>query len=184
MRSIAPIVFNSRAIRGVRKSAARRAAQSTGGADGVGSMLSLFGRSARPVLSWVKAREVRRAKLAPTNRPSEMRTFLLLFLPALALAVLAAHFYRAASWPLVLACLLLIGLLAWPRRWAARLVTVGLAAGAVEWLWTAVVLVQQRIALGQPWTRLALILGAVALLTAGSAILLHRPRLRAWFARA
>jgi hypothetical protein len=105
----------------------------------------------------------------------------LLFAPGLALALLAAHFYRAGSWPLVLACLVLVSLLAWPRAWVARLVQVGLLAGAAQWLWAAFGFVQQRLALGQPWLRLALILGSVALLTAASALVFRHPRLRQRF---
>ncbi len=105
-------------------------------------------------------------------------TLLLLLPPALALAVLGAHFYRAASWPLLLASVALIGLLAVPRAWAARLVQACLLAGALEWAWTAFVFVQERIALGRPWTRLAVILAVVALLTAAAALVFRHGRLR------
>jgi hypothetical protein len=106
---------------------------------------------------------------------------MLLFAPGLALVVLGAHFYRAGSWPLTLGCLLLVALLAWPRAWVVRLVQVCLVAGAIEWLWTAFGYVQQRIASGQPWMRLALILGAVAVLTAASALVFRCQRLRVRF---
>lgn len=105
----------------------------------------------------------------------------LLFAPGLALALLAAHFYRAGSAPLVLGCLVLVALLAWPRAWVARLVRLSLLSGAVQWAWTTFGLVQQRLALGQPWVRLALILGSVALLTAASALVFRHPRLRQRF---
>jgi hypothetical protein len=111
-----------------------------------------------------------------------MRALLLLW-PALALILLGAHFYRAAAWPLMLLCLALVALLAWPRAWAARLVQGALVLGAAEWLWTAAVLVQQRQALGQPWLRMALILGAVALFTAGAALAFRHAGLRARFFR-
>ena len=107
---------------------------------------------------------------------------LLLIVPGFALALLGAHFYRAGLWPLMLACLVLVALLAWPRAWVARLVQVCLVAGAMEWVWAAYGYVQQRIALGQPWARLALILGAVALLTAGAALMFRSERLRKRFA--
>lgn len=106
---------------------------------------------------------------------------ILLLLPLLALGLLGAHFYRAAWWPLVWACALLALSLAWPRAWVARLVQAALVLGAAEWLWTAFVLVQQRQALGQPWLRLALILAAVALFTAGSALVFRHAALRARF---
>ena len=103
----------------------------------------------------------------------------LLLLPALALSLLGAHFYRASAWPLVLACGVVVVLLAWPRRWVARLVQVALLLGAAEWLWTAYLLVQQRLALGQPWQRMALILCAVAAFTAASALVFRSAALRA-----
>lgn len=106
----------------------------------------------------------------------------LLLLPALALTLLGAHFYRAAAWPLVGLCvvllLLLVVQLARPRAGSARLVQVALVLGALEWLWTAFLLVQQRLALGQPWLRLALILGAVAVFTAASALVFRSAALR------
>ena len=98
--------------------------------------------------------------------------------PALALALLAAHFYRASAWPLMAASVVLIGLLACRCNWATVLVQIGLAAGTLEWLRTAYVLVQQRIAFGQPWGRLALILTLVALFTAISALVFRSERLR------
>lgn len=103
---------------------------------------------------------------------------LLLFAPALSLAVLAAHFYRAGTWWLAIACVVLVTLLAVPRAWAARLVRACLLAGAAEWVWTVFTLAHQRVALGQPWMRLVVILGAVALLTAASALVFRNARLR------
>lgn len=103
----------------------------------------------------------------------------LLILPILALGLLGAHFYRAAAWPLAALCVLLVLLLAWPRPWAARVVQAALVLGSLEWLWTLVLLVQQRAALGQPWLRLSLILGAVAVFTAGAALVFRHRRLRA-----
>ena len=106
----------------------------------------------------------------------------LLIAPASALVLLGAHFYRAGLWPLMLACLVLIALLAWRRAWVARLVQGCLVIGAIVWVWTAYTFVQQRIAFGQPWTRLALILGTVAVLTAAAALVFRHKRLRARFA--
>ena len=105
-------------------------------------------------------------------------TILLLLAPSLSLALLSAHFYRDGAWLLALLCAALVMLLAWRRAWVPRLLQVALALGCVEWAWTTSVLVQQRMALGRPWSRLALILGAVALFTAASAVLLSHPRVR------
>jgi len=104
-------------------------------------------------------------------------TVLRLLPPALAALVLAAHFYRAGNLVLAGAALVLVGLLFVPRAWAARVVQVGLVAGAVEWLLTLWRLVEMRQAMGQPYARLAAILAVVALFTALSA-LSFRPRAR------
>ena len=53
--------------------------------------------------------------------------------------------------------------------------------GAAEWLLTAYLLVQQRLALGLPWQRMALILCAVAVFTAASALVFRSAALRARF---
>lgn len=104
----------------------------------------------------------------------------LLLAPGLALTVLAAHFYRAGAWAGVGAALLALGLmLVLRRRWVPALLQLCLLAATLEWLWTAFMLAQQRMALGAPWQRMALILGAVALLTAASAAVFRHRRLRA-----
>ena len=74
--------------------------------------------------------------------------------------------------------LALAGLLAVPRPWAARAVQAGLALAALEWLRTAALLVARRQATGAPYTRLALILGAVAAVTALSLLAFRSARLR------
>lgn len=101
--------------------------------------------------------------------------------PALAAIVLAAHFYRAGN--LVLAGLAAgLGALLFVRRaWAARVVHLGLALGAIEWTLTLVRLVAARQAMGQPYARMAAILGAVALLTAMSGLVFRSRDLRRWF---
>ena len=106
-----------------------------------------------------------------------MTTSLLLLPPVLSLAVLAAHFWRAANWPLALASVALVALLALPRAWVARAVQLALLLAAAEWLWTALMFVQQRLAFDRPWLRLALILGGVALFSAASALVFRHPGL-------
>lgn len=107
----------------------------------------------------------------------------LLILPTLALALLGAHFYRAGTWPAVGVCVaLVILLLLWRRPWVPRLLQAGLALGTLEWLWTTVLLAQQRLALGQPWQRMAMILLAVAVFTAASALVLNQRRVRQRYA--
>jgi hypothetical protein len=95
---------------------------------------------------------------------------LLTLLPAVAGLLLAAHFYRAGSL-----------LLAVPRAWAGRAVQIALVVGAVEWLRTLAVFAAARVASGQPYLRLTLILLAVAIFTATSAAVFRHPRLRQRF---
>jgi len=104
-----------------------------------------------------------------------------LLAPAFALLLLAAHFSRAQSWLLVAACALLIGLLVVRKPWAARLVQVALFLGAIEWVRTLAELVNARMMMGQPYFRLLLILGAVAVLTLASALVFRLQRVRRWF---
>ncbi|MFN7988312.1 MAG: hypothetical protein U0529_12635 [Thermoanaerobaculia bacterium] len=93
----------------------------------------------------------------------------------LAALVLAAHFFRSRSLVLMAVSLALPFLLAVGERWSARAVQAGLLLGAVEWVRTLVFFAGQRMEAGRPWLRLALILGAVAALTALSALAVKAP---------
>ena len=101
--------------------------------------------------------------------------------PALAALVLAAHFYRAGNLVLAGLAVVLVALLFVPRAWAARTVQLGLAAGALEWLLTLYRLIEARQPMGQPYARLAAILGAVALFTALSTLVFRSADLRRRF---
>ncbi|OIN93093.1 MAG: hypothetical protein AUJ20_05355 [Comamonadaceae bacterium CG1_02_60_18] len=108
-------------------------------------------------------------------------TFVYLSPVGVSFLLLSAHFMHADNAVMVAAALALLGLLALRQRWVPPVLQVALVLGALEWLRTGVLLVQERSAMEQPWTRLALILGAVAALTALSALLLLTPRARAYF---
>ena len=105
-------------------------------------------------------------------------TLLLLLAPALSALLLAAHFLRAGQYLGVAAALALLAVLAIPRRWAARVSKVALLAGAAEWIRTLVVLVASRREAQAPYMRLAVILGAVALVSAASTLVFESRRLR------
>ena len=105
----------------------------------------------------------------------------LLAVPALALLLLAAHFFHARAGLVAALCILLITLLFIPRAWAGHIVQVVLAAGAIEWVLTAYTLAQVRMQHGDPYLRLVIILGSVALLTAVAAALFQHPALQARF---
>ncbi|MEO8056488.1 MAG: hypothetical protein ABI768_15110 [Acidobacteriota bacterium] len=101
--------------------------------------------------------------------------------PALSFLVLAAHCFRAGNLALFAVCLLFLPLLFVPRVWAARVVQAGLALGVVEWLRTLVAFAGQRRAMGLPYTRLAIILGGVALATAACLLVFRSERVKRFF---
>jgi len=107
----------------------------------------------------------------------------LLVLPALALLLLAAHFVHAGLLPVAILCVA-AGALLWVRRpWAARALQVVLALGAIEWVLTAATLAQMRSAHQQPFARLLVILGTVAVLTILAALVFQHPALAQRFGR-
>jgi hypothetical protein len=99
----------------------------------------------------------------------------------LSFVLLAAHFFRFGQIALVALALLLPLLLLVRTQWAARVMQVALLLGAAEWVRTIIVFASARMAVGYPYLRMTLILGAVALFTAGSALLFRMPSLRARF---
>ncbi len=101
-------------------------------------------------------------------------------LPVILSALLmAAHFSRADNVALVLLSLAFPLILLWRRPWAARLTQVTLAVASLEWIRTAIVIAGRRQAAGEPWTRMAIILGSVAILTLASALVFRWRGLRA-----
>lgn len=100
---------------------------------------------------------------------------------AIALAVLAAHFYRAWAWVPFGITIGLLPLLFVRAPWAARVLQAALVVGALEWLRTAAALVALRQSMGLPYTRLAIILGAVAIATGLAALIFRLRKVRARF---
>ena len=101
-----------------------------------------------------------------------MMAKVLLHIPiVVSLAVLGAHFMRYDHVIGVAGSLALIAILLLRQSWVARLVQVALVLGALEWLRTLYSLAQVRAAMGEPSTRMVLILGSVALVTFVSALL-------------
>ena len=121
----------------------------------------------------------------PRARPETALNAVRLLPVVLVLAILAAHFYRAGAMGSASGVTVaLLPLLFARASWAARVLQAALVLGALEWLRTAAALIAVRQSMGQPYTRLAIILGAVALATALCALLFQwRPvarALRAW----
>lgn len=106
-------------------------------------------------------------------------TKVLVYVPiVLSLVILGAHFMRYGSAVGVFGSAALIALLIVRRAWVARLMQVALTLGALEWIRTLYELVQVRAALGQPFTRMIIILGFVAAITLCSALLFQSSTLK------
>jgi len=107
---------------------------------------------------------------------------ILRLLPAiLSLLVLAAHFLRIGNLPVVLLLLACIALLGVRRPWAAYTVQAILGVGVIVWLLTMSGIAAIRIQNGEPWLRMAAILGAVTVYCVYAVWHFRHPRLRAWF---
>jgi hypothetical protein len=107
---------------------------------------------------------------------------LLRLLPViLSFALLAAHFSRADMFPLVLVSLAIPFLLLLPKAWVARTIQILLLAGAAEWIRAMFGHIAVRKEIGDDWTRLAIILLAVALLTASSALVFRGKSLKSLY---
>ena len=99
----------------------------------------------------------------------------------LSFLLLGAHFYRAGHPVFSGLCLGLLILLFYKKPWVPRLFRALLVLGALEWLRALYGFAAMRIAWDQPWTRLAIILGAVAAFTLLSGLVFKNARLRAYY---
>ncbi len=89
----------------------------------------------------------------------------------LSFLLLAAHFLRSGLIPFVVLALLFPLLLFFRKNWVARFIQCTLVLGTLEWLRVLFGLVDIRQEAGQPWVRLAIIIGIVAAFTAFSAFI-------------
>jgi hypothetical protein len=92
---------------------------------------------------------------------------------AVAVLLLGAHFLRAGSVLLVALCLATPLLFLWRKGVSLILLQIAAYVAAATWLEAAFRLVELRQRIGQPWTLAAVILGAVALFTLASGLLLN-----------
>ena len=96
----------------------------------------------------------------------------------LSFLLLAAHFFRAGQTVLAVIPLLLFVPLVFRQTWVPWLMRVVLWLGALEWVRTLYEVAQLRIEYGQPWHRMAVILGVVAAFTALSSLVFGSKGLR------
>jgi len=104
--------------------------------------------------------------------------FLCLIPILLSLLLLAVHLLRWLGPSGAVVALAPAVLLTVPRRGAARLVQIVLVLAALEWIRTGMTAILHRHATDQPWLRMAIIIGAVALFTAASALMFQAGTLR------
>ena len=91
--------------------------------------------------------------------------FLRLLPVVISFLLLTAHFLRAGQTTITFAVLLILLLLLVKKYWVPWVVQIVLVFGAIEWVRTLVSVAQMRVEFDMPWTRMAIILGAVALFT-------------------
>ena len=105
--------------------------------------------------------------------------------PVLLSALLMAAHASRHDWLLATIASLAFPLILLMRRpWVPVLVQVALVLGALEWVRTTVVLARDRAAAGEPWIRMAVILGTVAAVTAASALVFRLQELQNRYTRA
>lgn len=96
----------------------------------------------------------------------------------LSFGLLAAHFSRADLLPAVVVSLLIPLLLLIKSAWVARSIQFLLLLGAIEWIRAMFGYIEVRRNIGDDWGRLAIILAAVALLTACSGLVFRGKSLK------
>lgn len=91
---------------------------------------------------------------------------------------LGAHFLRAGNPVLTLLCLGMPFLLLIKKRWSWLLVQILVYLGAGIWAHTTLDLVRKRMAMGLPWIKPAIILGAITIFTALSGLVLNTAKVK------
>lgn len=100
----------------------------------------------------------------------------------LSFVALGAHFLRRGELAVTIIFILLPFVLYVPQRWAMRMVQAVLGFGVLVWLNTAMEMRATRMLEGRPAGRAMAIMGAVALLTLISALLLESKTIKAHYA--
>lgn len=99
----------------------------------------------------------------------------------LSFLLLGAHFSRAGMFVLAIICVLLPLLLFIKKYWVVLGFQILLVLGSVEWFRTIYSVAQQRMEIGEPWIRMAVILGVVAIFTGLSALMFQLKALKERF---
>ena len=107
-----------------------------------------------------------------------MKIFFRLLPVIFSFGLLAAHFSRAGLFPLVIVALLMPLMLFIKKAWVARFIQLMLLVAAAEWIRAMMGYINMRKSIGDDWTRLAIILIVVAMLTALSGLVFQGRSLR------
>ena len=92
--------------------------------------------------------------------------------------MLGAHFMRDSNPLLTLVYFVAPFFLLIKRRWSLIALQALAYIGGGVWISTIIVIAQRRIAFGEPWSRMAYILGAIALFTILSGLLLNSQKVK------
>jgi hypothetical protein len=85
--------------------------------------------------------------------------------------LIAAHFLRTGLYFIVILIIAIPFLLFIKKMWVARTIQILLVLASLEWIRTITVSIEERLSFGEDWTKLALILGSVAIFTALSSLM-------------
>ena len=99
-----------------------------------------------------------------------MKNFVKILPIILCSLVMAAHLGRANMFILQIITLLIPFILIWKNKISARVMQLFLIVYGIEWIRTINYYAQIRITKGEDWSRLAIILGVVALLNFATAL--------------
>ena len=91
----------------------------------------------------------------------------------LASLMLSAHFFRHLNYALMIVTFLAPCLLFIKKRWSLIAIQFFAILGGGIWISTIVDIANERILMGEPWGKMAVILGAVALFTIFAGLLLN-----------
>ena len=92
--------------------------------------------------------------------------------------LLSAHFSRIDLFVLSIICLLIPFLLFIKHGWVVRLTQIVLIIGSLEWIRSMFIYINQRQTLDEPYVRLVIIIGIVALFTGLSALVFRNQVLK------
>ena len=84
--------------------------------------------------------------------------------------LIGAHFLRTGLYSIVIFIIAIPLLLLIKKKWVPRIIQLALVLATLEWIRTILFSIEERMAYGEPWARMVLILGLVAVFTACSSL--------------